>query len=158
MDKKPPQERQRTFLCHELTGLDCRLDTKPCAYNKIFISGFKRIIPLFFFLLPFVGLRGSVSHLQYFRQCRMCLWGCTEKGTEVLWRHGGGACTAYEITQRNNGNQTPTGLPTLSLPPANKTVHQGKMFIQILIMYYSLETIFICSFPILQGVHCLPLL
>lgn len=77
----------------------------------------------------------------------VCVSGATLKREPRFFgdKRRGGACGAYKITQRNNGNQTPAVLPILSLPPANKTVHQGKMFVQILIMYYSLETIFICS-------------
>lgn len=67
----------------------CCLDTKPCEYNKIFILRFRPIILLFFSTPPLLGLWGSVSHLQHFRQCCMCLWGHTEKGIEVLWRRGG---------------------------------------------------------------------
>lgn len=96
-----------------LSGLDCCFWTLSHIHTIKYSSQGLSLLLYCFFHLPLWGLQGSVSHLQYFRQWPMCLWGQAEKGTAVLGRQWG-TCTAYEITQRNNGNQTPTGLPTLS--------------------------------------------
>lgn len=152
--KKNLMRESACFLRHGLTIFWLLMDTELCISNKIFISGFKPVIPLSLHL-RLLGLWGSVSQLLYFKQCSVSLgphWKGNRGPLETV-----GTCAAYEIIQRNNGNQTPTGLPIPSIPPANKTVHQGNMFVQILIMYHRLETIFICSSPIHQGMllcHC----
>lgn len=142
-------------MCQSLAGLGCCLDTKPCAYNKIFISGFEPIILLGFF-----------STVLYWECEAPCPTYSTLDG--AVWVSGaalkrelrsfGDSGGDMHSVRDNKEEQWKTKPQQDSQPPANKTVHQGKMFVQILIVYYSPETIFICSPAIHRGMHCLALL
>lgn len=119
-------------------------NAKPCKHNKIFILRFKPIILLFFFFSPIYWDCEALCPTYSTLGSAVFVSGAMhEKGTEVLWRPGGGwgggggVCTAYEITDRNNG-----------IPAPNRTLHteptsckqdsaSGKMLVQILI-YHSL--------------------
>lgn len=88
--QKKPQERQRTF-CARVSLVWAAVWTLSHVHTIQYSSlGLSLLFYWVFFHCPLLGVRGSVSHIQYFRRCCMGLWGRTEKGTEVLRRQRGG--------------------------------------------------------------------
>lgn len=153
--QKKPQERLRTFCARVLLVWAAVWTPSHVHTIKYSSQGLSLLFCWGFFPLSFIGsARLRVPHT--------VLWTvlCGSLGLHWKGNRGPSETVGGDVhsVRDNKEEQWETKPQQDSQPPANKTVHQGKMFVQILIMYYSPETIFICSPAIHRGMHCLALL